>query len=82
MVPDLAAEVASPGHYGPDMADRVRFYLEAGVPLVWVVWPASRQVDVWRPGTQRPIATLGVGDALDGLEVVPGFTFPVADLFS
>lgn len=81
VVPDLAAEVASPGQYRPEMADKVRFYLESGVPLVWIVWPPSRQVDVWRPGAQQPIATLGVGDALDGLEVVPGFTFPVADLF-
>jgi hypothetical protein len=39
-------------------------------------------VDVWRQGTDGPIATLGMGDALDGLDVLPGLTYPVADLFA
>jgi hypothetical protein len=49
---------------------------------VWIVWPKSRQVDVWRPGAAQPVATLGPGDVLDGLDVLPGFTHPVADLFA
>lgn len=82
VAPDIAAEIVSPNQYRPEMEAKVRRYLEAGVRLVWLIWPKQRQVDVWRPGTDAPVATLGIGDALDGLDVLPGFTYPVADLFA
>ena len=80
VAPDLVVEVASPGHYRPELADKVRRYLAAGVQLVRVVWPRYRQVDVRRAGSPAPV-TLSVGDDLDGGDVVPGFTYPVARLF-
>ena len=46
VVPDLVVEVASPDQFHPEMAAKARLYLELGVPLVWVVWLALRQVDV------------------------------------
>jgi len=64
------------------MGTKAQRYLDAGVRLVWVVWPRWQQVDVWRPGDTRPSATSSVGDTLDGLDVVPGFTYPVAKLFA
>ena len=79
--PDLAVEVASPDQYRPEMAAKARLYLSVGVRLVWVVWPRWRRVDVWRPSSDQPVATLGVDDHLDGLDVLPGFTYPVARLF-
>lgn len=81
VAPDLVAEVASPDQYRPEMAAKARIYLDAGVRLVWVVWPSSQTVDVWRPGTDA-LTTLASTDALDGYDVLPGFTCPVADLFS
>lgn len=81
LAPDLVAEVVSPSQYRPEMAAKARRYLAAGVRLVWVVWPKARQVDVWRTGSDQPVRTLGVGDALDGLDVVPGFVYPLANLF-
>jgi Uma2 family endonuclease len=82
LAPDLVAEVASPSQFRPEMGEKAQRYLAAGVRLVWIVWPKSRQVDVWRPGAAQPVATLGPGDVLDGLDVLPGFTHPVADLFA
>lgn len=79
VVPDLAVEVVSPNDEPGEVADKVAFYLAHGVPLVWVVYPSPRQVAVHRPG--RPSRPLGVGEALDGEEVVPGFRLPVADIF-
>ena len=81
LAPDLAVEVASPDQYRPEMAAKARLYLAAGVRLVWVVWPRWHRVDVWQPGSDQPAATLGVDDQLDGLDVLPGFTYPVARLF-
>lgn len=78
--PDLAVEVASPQQYRPGMQAKARRYLAGGTALVWVVWPQRRQVDVWHPGASSPI-TLGMDGLLDGGDVVPGFTYPVAALF-
>jgi Uma2 family endonuclease len=82
VAPDLVAEVVSPSQFRPEMADKARLWLESGARLVWIVWPRDRQVDVWLPGHDEPAATLGVSDQLDGRDVLPGFTYPLADLFA
>jgi len=81
--PDLAVEVASPSQKQGDMDAKARIYLRGGTRLVWVVWPARAQVDVWRPDNlDYPATTLDMGDALDGEDVVAGFAYPVADIFA
>ncbi len=80
--PDLAAEVAGGSQRQADMDAKARRYLRGGTALVWVVWPERRQVDVWHHDGHAPVGTLGDGDQLDGLDVVPGFTLPVARLFA
>ncbi len=88
--PELAVEVASPSQTVGDMAAKAARYLHGGTRLVWVVWPHARTVDVWRPDDlrprpedMRPSATLRAasGDALEGEDVVPGFSHPLADIF-
>ena len=81
--PDLAVEVASPDQSSSAMAAKARTYLRAGTRLVWVVWPQSGHVDVWHQDVLTgPSDVLAVGGTLDGEQVVPGFTYPVADLFA
>jgi len=79
--PDLAVEIASPTQYRPGMKAKAARYLAGGTALVWVVWPKRQQVDVWHPGATKPV-TLGLGDALDGEAVIPGFSYPIANLFA
>ena len=86
--PELAVEVVSPSQDADDMAAKARQYLVHGTRLVWVVWPDARTVDVWRPADvrprwqdMRPSTTFGGADALDGMDVLPGFSHPVADIF-
>lgn len=88
--PDLAAEVASPEQTPVEMAAKVWRYLQGGTRLVWVLWPETQTVDVWRPDDltpdyrdMRPTSTLRAeaGDLLDGEDVIPGFIHPVADVF-
>ena len=79
VLPDLAIEVVSPNDEPAEIAAKVTFYLSHGVPLVWVAYPRPQQLAVHRPG-QEP-RTLGIGDTLEGEEVVPGFRLSVADLF-
>lgn len=80
LAPDLAVDVRSPANTGVEMRRRVETYLEAGCPLVWVVDPVSRSVEVFRPDAAR--ALLGTGDALDGGDVLPGLVIDVAWLFA
>src|SRR5262245_46003669 len=82
LAPDLVGEVVSPNQFRPEMATKAQRYLTAGVRLVWVVWPHYRQVDVWCPGADQPVATLGSSEMLDGLDVLPGFTYPLNRLFA
>jgi len=81
--PDLAVEVASPSQDADDMAAKARTYLHGGTRLVWVVWPQSGHIDVWRPGNLAvPATALHGGDTLDGEDVIPGFRHPVAAVFA
>ena len=78
-LPDLAVEVMSPSNSAADIEEKIRLYLEAGIPLVWWARPETRTVSVHRLG-REPLA-LGEGDELDGEDVLPGFRLPVADVF-
>lgn len=70
-VPDLAIEIVSPSNTLSDLLDKVREYLDAGTPLVWVVDPGSRTATVYR--SRRDIRLLAEDEVLDGGDVVPGF---------
>ncbi len=77
--PDLAVEVISPSEAAADVQRKVVEYFEAGARLVWVVFPDTRQVVVFR--SARESLALSADEALDGGDVVPGFTCRVSDLF-
>jgi len=80
--PDLAVEVVSPDQKPDEMAAKARLYLAGGTRLVWVVWPSSGHIDVWRSGhTDGPVITLNTCDSLNGEDVAPGFTYPVVSIF-
>ena len=78
--PDLAVEVVSPGDTLEEVEEKVDDYLDAGTRMVLVVNPKRRTVTVHRPGAQPVI--LRQTDTIDGGDVVPGFSLPVADVFA
>lgn len=77
--PDLAVETMSPSDTVFELDEKVREWFEAGTRLVWVLNP-RRTVTVYRPDNTARI--LGLSDALDGEDVVPGFAIRVAELFA
>jgi Uma2 family endonuclease len=79
VVPDLVLEVVSPNDLAWEVDMKMTEYLQAGVPLVWVFYPDTRTVSVYRANGKA--ARLGVGETLSGVEVLPGFTCLVADVF-
>lgn len=80
LAPDLVVEVASPRQHRPEMAAKAKLWLSAGSGAVWVIWPTVREVDVWLSGRLAAI-TLRGDDVLDGAEILPGFTLPIAHLW-
>ena len=78
-VPDLVVEIASPSDRRPQIRSKAQMWLSYGVPLVWVVYPNTRTVEV-HP-IDSPVVTLYEDDTLDGGPVLPGFTCSVRDIF-
>ena len=77
--PDLAVEVTSPSDSPRDVYHKARMWISFGVPLVWVVDPETRTIEVHRPG--QPLQVLAEDDTLDGDTILPGFSCAVRDLF-
>ncbi|MGE0544684.1 MAG: Uma2 family endonuclease [Dehalococcoidia bacterium] len=76
--PDLAIEVLSPSDRFAAVVEKARDYLAAGTRLVWVIDPKGRTAAVFYPdGAAR---LLSEDDALEGGDVLPGFTVRVRDL--
>jgi Uma2 family endonuclease len=80
LAPDLAIEVLSPSDRMVDAISKVTMYLQAGVQLVWLVDPDERTITVFRP--DAPVTVLREGDTLDGSDILPGFSVPVAEIFA
>ncbi len=78
--PDLVVEVASPSNRPGTLFSKIGEYLDAGVLLVWVVYPSSRRVAVYRPD-QEDATFFNEGDFLENFPELPGFQCAVADLF-
>jgi Uma2 family endonuclease len=76
--PDLAVEVLSPADRPRYILDKVGEYLDAGVRLVWVIDPANRRATVHRSLVEA--RTIEADGFLDGEDVVPGFTCPLASI--
>jgi len=75
LAPDLVVEVLSPGDRPGEVLGKVADWLSAGTRLVWVIDPDRRVARVYRhDGTE---VTVGPAQALDGEDVVPGFTCPL-----
>jgi Uma2 family endonuclease len=78
--PDLVVEILSLGSTIAEIEDKIVEYFANGTRLLWVISPGQHYVLVYRSGYE-PQRLLTSGDFLEGEEVVPGFTFPLADLF-
>ena len=79
IAPDIAFEVVSPTDEAETLDTKIGEYFSAGVRLVWVLYPQTKSVYVYRPG-ELP-ARLGPDGTLSGEDVLPGFSVPVRDLF-
>jgi Uma2 family endonuclease len=79
--PELAVEVVYPATVQAldEIRKKIVNYLLVGT-LLWVVFPEKKIIEVYAPNT--PVRVLGIHDALDGGEVLPGFSLPLKDIFT
>ena len=79
LVPDLCVEVVSATDSYVDVEYKVDGYLRDGVRLVWVMNPRQKVVTAH---ADNAITRLTEAQALDGGDVLPGFSLAVRDLFA
>lgn len=79
LVPDLVVEVVSDNDLAYEVDLKIEEYLQAGVPLVWILNPETRTVTIHRQDGST--ARLHETDTLEGEAVLPGFAVSVVELF-
>jgi Uma2 family endonuclease len=80
IIPDLVIEVVSPSDRVGEVEDKIQDWLDAGVRLVWTVYPRTRTVQDYRLGQSPRMLT--EADTLDGEDIVPGFSIAVREIFA
>jgi len=78
--PDFAVEVVSPNDLADEVEEKRVEFLQAGVRLVWIIYPTTKTIHVFRH--DGSCAVLTESGNLSGDDVLPGFTCRVADLFA
>ena len=77
--PRLAVEIRSDSNAWPELRRKAARYLTAGTPMVWLVDPEARTLELHRPGMAPQ--TLSGDDVIEGGDVLPGFRATVSELF-
>ncbi len=78
LAPDLALEVVSPNDEAYEVEEKIEEYLQAGVRLIWVVYPSTKRVMVFR--ADGTVSRLKETDSISGEAVLPGFNCALADV--
>lgn len=77
--PDLTVEVLSPSNTRAEIDERVTDFFASGTRLAWIINPEQECAEICHSPSQRQL--LGSGGELNGEELLPGFRYPIADLF-
>lgn len=79
VAPDLVAEILSPDDRPGEVKAKLADWLSAGVRLAWLLDPDRRIAHVHRHDGR--VAALDVDGALEGEDVLPGFSYRLKDLY-
>jgi Uma2 family endonuclease len=80
LAPVLAVEIFSPGDTARELEEKRRDCFSAGTKLFWIIYPERQEAEV-STGLETH-HTVGRDGALEGGQVLPGFSLKIADLFS
>ena len=77
--PDLVVEVVSPNDTVYELEEKLADYQKVEVALIWVVYPNSRTVLVYR--ADGSTSFLREDEELSGEDIIPGFRCSVREIF-
>jgi len=77
--PALAIEVVSPNDLAEELTQKVKQYLAAGAKAVWVVYPKTREVQVFRAGGGSLVR--GEHETIEDTDILPGFSLDLKSVF-
>jgi Uma2 family endonuclease len=80
LAPDLVVEVLSPNDRPGEALAKIGDFLAAGTRLAWLVDPRRREARVFR--SDGSVVVIGEDGTLDGEDVVPGFSCPLASVLT
>jgi len=75
--PSLAVDILSPDQVSGELRARARFFRSTGVETCWLIDPVSRTAEIFE-GRKKS----GTLTTTPKAECLPGFEFPLADLFA
>lgn len=77
--PDLAVEILSENNTRAQIDERLKDFFASGTQIAWIIDPDQQRAEVCHSPTQRKL--IGSGGFLEGEQFLPGFKYPIADLF-
>ncbi len=77
--PDLAVEVLSPSNSQREIKNKRNDYFDWGTRLVWQLDPVSKTMEIFTSPDASSV--MGMTGTLEGGDVLPGFSLPMAKLF-
>ncbi len=80
LIPDLVVEVVSPGNSVAEAQRRARMWLDAGVRLVLTAYVQTSEIHAHHD--DGAVYVFGIADTLTCEPVLPGFSCPIADIFT
>lgn len=79
-MPDLVVKIKSPNDNLRQMREKAAYYVANSSKLVWLVLTDKRLIEIYRANGDVDVLT--ENDALDGEDVLPGFTMSVREVFA
>jgi Uma2 family endonuclease len=77
--PDLAVEILSPNNTRTEIDGRLQDFFTSGAQIAWIIDPDAKRTEICRAIDKRTL--VGVGGFLEAEPLLPGFRYPLADLF-
>ena len=77
--PDLTVEVLSPSNTRAPINARLKDFFSSGTQIAWIIDPDIESAEICHSVADRVL--IGSGGFLEGEQLLPGFKFPIADLF-
>jgi Uma2 family endonuclease len=72
VIPQLLAEIVSPSNSLEELFEDARYYLRAGVEVIWIIDSDPLEIHVFEKGKAKRV--LRPGDLLEAPSVLPGFS--------